>query len=120
MGITGFELIAPRQEPDRVKDALLRRVDDYEATARRVGADMCDGSLSMLLGNEVRLSAAAALAAALLHQPLVSVSAAVPIMLQIGKIALDVRRQRRNLVFDQAQNPVAFLHEVKRLSRNAG
>jgi len=107
------------QDTERVRDDLMQRLEDYEDTARRLGVDMVDGSLAMLLGmtKEYALAGPLVLAAGLLDQLVAAVmTAAMPFVFQLGKVGLEIRRQRRALAFEGARNPVAFLHEVKRRS----
>lgn len=97
-----------------VRQDLLQRIDDYNETARTWGASVCEGSLSMFLGKEARLSVAAALGAALAGMPQLSIAAAVPFLASLGQCALELRGKRRALGLELSKDPVSFVCDVKR------
>lgn len=101
----------------QIEDDLLQRIEDYQDTARKVGADTREGTVSMFLTKEVYASAVASLSAASLGQPLIAAAATAPIVLQIGKAALEFRKQRRAAIFEASQNPIGFLYDLKKKTK---
>lgn len=101
-------------EPDRVRDDLQRRLEEHEAAARKWGADLRDACLSMLLGKEVQLSAAAASGLLLAGRYHEAMAAGVPVLLQLGKVALEISSRRRDYAFKADNDPVAYLVDLKK------
>jgi hypothetical protein len=110
-------------EVERIKDDLLQRLDDYEETAHRMGANLREGSIGMLLGTlgDIKVGpplAIVSLVAAYFGLPAGAVlTAAAPFVFQLGKVGIDIRKQRREFASGIANNEVAFLHEIKSASQ---
>lgn len=101
------------EEPSFIEDELERHIEDYELTAKQLGAEMIDGSLGMLFEKDVAAAATASLAAALVGQLQLAAAATLPIFLKMGKAAIEVRKARRKLDKISHSNAVAFLHDVR-------
>jgi len=96
-----------------LRDDLLQRIEDYEATARKCRLDLIDSSMAVVCDKEVVVSAAVALVALLEGATPIAVAATVPMFAKLGSVALDLRRTRRNYHFEGLRDPVAFLCEAR-------
>lgn len=100
------------KDPSFVRDDLLQRIDDYQSAAKAMGVEMKEGALSAIFSKDATLSAAVSLAALLSGHPVVALSAAVPLLAQLGKVSLELRGRRRSLLADLDCDPVAFLADL--------
>lgn len=107
-----FEKYAGKDE-HFVSDDLARRIDEYLAEARKWDADIREGSLAMLLGNEVKASAVGAVTALMGRNVPLALAAATPLFFQLAKTGLEIRKKRRDARFKLDNNPVSYLVEVK-------
>jgi hypothetical protein len=101
-----------------IEDDLASRLDEYDQVRRKHGFDTVTGSVSALLDAQgLQAAAAAGIATALLGGPALGVTSAV--VVEIGKVALEFSKRRRAMVEWHSVHPLAYLIEMRRLSREA-
>lgn len=104
-------------EPDRIRDDLQKRLEEHEAAAQKWGADLRDACLSLMFGKEVQLSAAAASGLLFAGRYYEAISAGVPVLLQLGKVALEISSRRRDYAFKASNDPIAYLVDLRKSGR---
>jgi hypothetical protein len=105
-----FENYAGKSE-DFIKDDILTRISDYDDAVRKWGFETKSGVITALIDSKiVQGGAVMSGLAALCHQPLAAIaSSAVPLAIQLGRIALDIRRQQFALRGVMRNNPVSYI-----------
>lgn len=105
-----FENYAGKSE-DFIKDDILTRISDYDDAVRKWGFETKSGIVTALLDSKVVQGGLVTSGlAALCHEPLAAIaSAVVPVSIQLGRIALGVRRQRFALRDVMRNNPVSYI-----------
>jgi hypothetical protein len=96
---------------DFVADDILTRIADYEAAVKKWGFETAQGALNMLLTSKVFGGAlAGSLLSTLFGAPTIAVVAAASGgALEIGRITLEITKQRLALRSLMRENPVSFI-----------
>jgi hypothetical protein len=96
---------------DFIRDDIHTRISDYEVAVRKWGFETKSGVITALLDSKiVRGGLVASGLSALFHEPLAAIaSAAVPVAIQLGRIALDIRKQQFALRDVMKDNPVSYI-----------
>ena len=104
------------KDKNYVKDDLLQRIEDYHNTAKDWGFEMGVSSLSMLLTSPLTLaSMGTSFAIILFGEPLSALATAGAGMgLEIGKISLNIAKEKRGLSKIQRDHPIAYIIDAKK------
>jgi hypothetical protein len=96
---------------DFVEDDILTRIADYEAAVKKWGFETAQGALNMLLTSKVIGGAlAGSLVSTLFGAPTIAVVAAASGgALEVGRISLEITKQRLALRSLMRENPVSFI-----------
>ncbi|MGH6846637.1 MAG: hypothetical protein ACREC0_04135 [Methylocella sp.] len=96
---------------DFVEDDILTKIADYEAAVKKWGFETAQGALNMLLTSKVIGGAlAGSLVSTLFGVPTIAaVAAASGGALEIGRITLEITKQRLALRNLMSENPVSFI-----------
>jgi hypothetical protein len=96
---------------DFIRDDILTRISDYEDAVRKWGFETKSGVLTALLDSKiVQGGLVTSGLTALCHEPLAAIaSAAVPVAIQLGRIALDIRKQEFAWRDVMRNNPVSYI-----------
>lgn len=100
---------------DYVEDDILKRMADYDQAVKQWGFETTQGALNMLLNSKIMGGAlTGSLVSTLFGAPILAVAtAAAGGTLEIGRIALEVRKQRFALRKLAAENPVSYISLIK-------
>jgi hypothetical protein len=98
-----------------IEDDISVKVSDYEAAVRKWGFDTKYGAFTMLLSSKTLAGAlTGSLISTLFGAPLPALaSAGVGVGLEIGRIALEVNKQRFVLRSLMANNPVCYISQAR-------
>lgn len=100
-----------------IEDDILSRIEDYELVTRRLGLERVQGALSVVANSKLTAGAlAGTLVSAFLGEPLpVLIASGATIAFEVGRFALELRRQ--TLVSDEVarSSPVSFITYGKNL-----
>jgi hypothetical protein len=96
---------------DYIEDDILKRIADYDEAAKQWGFETAQSALNMLLNSKIMGGAlTGSLVSTLFGTPTLAVaSAAAGGTLEIGRIALEVTKQRFALRKLAAENPVSYI-----------
>jgi hypothetical protein len=100
---------------DYVEDDILKRIADYDRTVKQWGFETIQSALNMLLTSKVGGGALpGSLVSTLFGAPTLAVATAVGGgVLEIGRIALEVSKQRFALRKLTAENPVSYISHIR-------
>jgi hypothetical protein len=99
-----------------LEDELSRLVEEYEETAKKLGAEVIEGSLGLVFDKDFVAGVTAGVGALLLGRVDLAAVAATPIVIKLGKIGIEFRRNKREFDIHIKNDPVAFLHDLKKIS----
>jgi hypothetical protein len=101
---------------DYVEDDILKRIADYDEAVKQWGLETTQSALNMLLTSKiVGEVSAGSLVSTFFGAPTLAAAAAVggSALLEIGRIALEVSKQRLALRKLAAGNPVSYISHVR-------
>jgi hypothetical protein len=98
-----------------VEDDILRRLDDYESTIKRWQFETVRGTVNMVLTSKMLAgSFTGSFISALIGAPLPAAIAAVGgLTLEVGKVALELRKRKFELRSILEDNPLSYLVTAK-------
>ncbi len=96
---------------DFIRDDILTRISDYEVAVQKWGFETKSSIITALLDSKLLQGGLVASGlSALFHEPLAAIaSAAVPVAVQLGRIALDIHKQHFALRDVMKNNPVSYI-----------
>ena len=108
------------KSPSFVEDDLNSRIAAYEATAKEWGLETIGGALSLVVNSKFATSAfAGTLVSALFGQPLTAfIAGTAGATLEVGRIALEVRRRRMGLETLARDHPISYVTYIRKVLQN--